>query len=298
MIKNKLYSQLVCVAIYILSFWVSYLLIPERLIYLESIGKISFWVLVLIWHIYATISIYIFSVLLNNSSLYDPFWSVAPIPIVLVLSNGMSSLEIKLLVVIPITLWAIRLTRNWIISWEGFSHEDFRYQDLKNTNKFQAELNNLFGIHLIPTLIVNFGLFPLFYLVDVVQTDSSTLIYYLYLASIFTFLAVVLETVADEQMREFRDNPKNKGKTMKYKLWKYSRHPNYLGEVLFWYGIYFMGLSTGLLPLWLILCPTLMLALFIFISCPMMDKRSLKNRSDYAEYMRKTSMLLILPPKN
>lgn len=298
MIKNKLYSQLVCVAIYILSFWVSYLLIPDRLIYLESIDEVSFWMLVLIWHLYATIFIYIFSVLLRNSSLYDPFWSLAPVPIVLVLSNGMSSLEVKLLVVIPITLWAIRLTRNWIISWEGFSHEDFRYKDLKNTNKFQAELNNLFGIHLIPTLIVNFGLFPLFYLVDVVQTDSSVLIYYLYLASIFTFLAVVLETVADEQMREFRDNPENRGKTMKYKLWKYSRHPNYLGEVLFWYGIYFMGLSTGLLPLWLILCPTLMLALFIFISCPMMDKRSLKNRSDYAEYMRKTSMLLILPPKN
>ncbi len=298
MIKNKLYSQLVCVAIYILSFWVSYLLIPDRLIYLESIDEVSFWMLVLIWHLYATIFIYVFSVLLRNSSLYDPFWSLAPVPIVLVLSNGMSSLEVKLLVVIPITLWAIRLTRNWIISWEGFSHEDFRYKDLKNTNKFQAELNNLFGIHLIPTLIVNFGLFPLFYLVDVVQTDSSVLIYYLYLASIFTFLAVVLETVADEQMREFRDNPENRGKTMKYKLWKYSRHPNYLGEVLFWYGIYFMGLSTGLLPLWLILCPTLMLALFIFISCPMMDKRSLKNRSDYAEYMRKTSMLLILPPKN
>ena len=298
MIKNKLYSQLVCVAIYILSFWVSYLLIPDRLIYLESIDEVSFWMLVLIWHLYATIFIYIFSVLLRNSSLYDPFWSLAPVPIVLVLSNGMSSLEVKLLVVIPITLWAIRLTRNWIISWEGFSHEDFRYKDLKNTNKFQAELNNLFGIHLIPTLIVNFGLFPLFYLVDVVQTDSSVLIYYLYLASIFTFLAVVLETVADEQMREFRDNPENRGKTMKYKLWKYSRHPNYLGEVLFWYGIYFMGLSTGLLPLWLILCPTLMLALFIFISCPIMDKRSLKNRSDYAEYMRKTSMLLILPPKN
>ena len=298
MIKNKLYSQLVCVAIYILSFWVSYLLIPDRLIYLESIDEVSFWMLVLIWHLYATIFIYVFSVLLRNSSLYDPFWSLAPVPIVLVLSNGMSSLEVKLLVVIPITLWAIRLTRNWIISWEGFSHEDFRYKDLKNTNKFQAELNNLFGIHLIPTLIVNFGLFPLFYLVDVVQTESSVLIYYLYLASIFTFLAVVLETVADEQMREFRDNPENRGKTMKYKLWKYSRHPNYLGEVLFWYGIYFMGLSTGLLPLWLILCPTLMLALFIFISCPMMDKRSLKNRSDYAEYMRKTSMLLILPPKN
>jgi steroid 5-alpha reductase family enzyme len=45
------------------------------------------------------------------------------------------------------------------------------------------------------------------------------------------------------------------------------------------------------------LCPTLMLALFIFISIPMMDKRSLKNRPNYKEYMDKTSSLLLLPPK-
>ena len=64
---------------------------------------------------------------------------------------------------------------------------------------------------------------------------------------------------------------------MKYGLWRYSRHPNYLGETMFWFGIYFMGLSSGIMPLWTILCPLLMLSLFIFISCPMMDKRSLKN---------------------
>ena len=85
---------------------------------------------------------------------------------------------------------------------------------------------------------------------------------------------------------------------MKYKLWKYSRHPNYLGEIGFWFGIYFMGISSGLAPLWIILCPLSMLALFVFASCPMMDNRSLENRSDYKEYMEKTSQLLLLPPKN
>ena len=207
----------------------------------------------------------------------------------------MDTLDIKLLVLIPICFWALRLTRNWLISWQGFAHEDFRYIDLKNTNRFKAEITNFFGIHLIPTLIVNFGLFPLVYFVD--YSSSSVSMPLLYAASLFTILAVILETVSDEQMRNFRSNPANKGKTMKYKLWKYSRHPNYLGEVLFWYGIYFMGLSTGLLPIWTLLCPTVMLALFIFISIPMMDNRSLKNRPNYKEYMDKTSSLLLLPPK-
>tara|TARA_S200000501_G_C20796256_1_gene731878 strand:- start:274 stop:1032 length:759 start_codon:yes stop_codon:yes gene_type:complete len=247
-----------------------------------------------IWHIYATIFIYIGSVILKNSSLYDPFWSVAPIPIALYLAlNFENTLIVKFLVLTPIIFWALRLTRNWIISWEGFEHEDFRYIDLKNTSMFKAEFNNFFGIHLFPTLIVNLSLYPLVFIL----TNNSNSSIFLSFASLFTFLAVLLETISDKQMREFKKNPLNKGKTMKYKLWKYSRHPNYLGEIGFWFGIYMMGLSSGMAPFWIIICPLTMLALFIFVSCPMMDNRSLMNRPDYKDYMEVTSQLMLLPPK-
>ena len=287
MIKNKRASQLVCILIYVTSFFLSYLLIPESII--------NTWLKITMWHIFATIFIYLGSVLLKNSSLYDPFWSVAPVPIALYLAIQFEKLlSLQILVLTPIIFWAIRLTRNWIISWEGFEHEDFRYIDLKNTNKYKAEFNNFFGIHLFPTLIVNLSLYPIIF----IFTNNISTNIYLCLASIFTFLAVILETVADEQMRTFRNNPDNFGKTMKYKLWKYSRHPNYLGEILFWYGIFFMGLSSGVMPYWTIICPTAMLLLFVYASCPMMDERSLKNRTDYKEYMEVTSQLLLLPPKN
>lgn len=286
MLKNKIISQLICILIYLISFYLSYILVPE------SISNI--WLKITIWHIYATIFIYIGSVILKNSSLYDPFWSVAPIPIALYLSlNFENTLIVKFLVLTPIIFWALRLTRNWIISWEGFEHEDFRYIDLKNTNMVRAEVNNFFGIHLFPTLIVNLSLYPLVFIL----TNNSNSSIFLSFASLFTFLAVVLETISDEQMREFRKNPLNKGKTMKYKLWKYSRHPNYLGEIGFWFGIYMMGLSSGMAPFWIIICPLTMLALFIFVSCPMMDNRSLMNRPDYKDYMEVTSQLMLLPPK-
>ena len=93
-------------------------------------------------------------------------------------------------------------------------------------------------------------------------------------------------------MRDFRKDKNNFGKTMKYGLWKYSRHPNYLGEVSFWFGIYIFALASGSAPMWLLACPLVMLALFVFISCPMMDNRSLKKRPDYKEYMDKTPQLL------
>ena len=78
MIKDKLTSQLLCVLIYIVSFYVSYIFTPQ------SIGSI--WLKILIWHLYATLFIYLGSVILNNSSLYDPFWSVAPVQIVIYLA--------------------------------------------------------------------------------------------------------------------------------------------------------------------------------------------------------------------
>ena len=284
--NNKLKSQLICFVIYIIAFLIPLFLIPS------SISNV--WMIILIWHIYATLFIYVGSLLLKNSSLYDPFWSVAPIPIVLYMVNiSSNSLIIKLLILFPILFWGVRLTHNWLMGWKGFKHEDFRYIDLKNTNKIQAEINNLFGIHLLPTLIVNFSLFPISYIL----LNNLNLNINLLLASIFSIVAVILETISDKQMRDFKSNPLNKDKTMKYGLWRYSRHPNYLGESMFWFGVYFMGLSSGIMPIWTILCPLVMLFLFIFISCPMMDKRSLKNRSDYQDYMNKTSQLFLWPPK-
>ena len=286
MFTSKLSSLTICFVIYFLAFYFSFILLPE------TISNI--WLKITIWHIYATLFVYFGSLVLKNSSLYDPFWSVAPLAIVIYLATiSENSFLTNLIILIPIIFWGIRLTRNWIFGWPGLSHEDFRYIDLKNTYWIKSELNNLFGIHLFPTLIVNLSLYPLLY----VFTFEISITFSLCISLLFTLLAVVLETIADEQMRNFRNNPANKGKTMKFKLWKYSRHPNYLGELLFWFGICLIGINSDAAPILIILCPIPMMMLFVFVSCPLMDERSLKNRSDYQEYMEKTSQLLLLPPK-
>ena len=266
----------------------------------ELIGILgNIWLKILIAHVIATIVIYVGSVIHNNSSLYDPFWSIAPVPIIIFLCtlsniNNLSTLN-KILISAPIIFWSLRLTRNWIISWDGFSHEDFRYIELKKGGKIKLEFINFTGIHLIPTLQVNLSLFPLYFLFT--SYELSSLNYPLIFASIFTILAVIIETIADEQMRSFRSNKKNEGITMNKGLWKYSRHPNYFGEVMFWVGLYLMAFLSIKTPFWLILSPISMIILFIFISCPMMDNRSLKKRSDYKQYMNNTSQLFIWFPK-
>ena len=281
LIKSKKGSLILVFFYYVISFYLAYLITKKT--------NLDGWLLILVWHITATLFVFLFSNIHKNSSIYDPFWHVAPIPIVFYIANQSPLPDLQLnLVLSAFLFWALRLTYNWYLNWTNLDHEDFRYIDLKDNNRFIAFINDLFGIHLIPTLIVNVSLYPIYE-----ALMSSNLSNLIYIGFILIILAVVIQYISDTQMRKFKSNENNFGKTMKYGLWKYSRHPNYLGEVSFWFGIYIFALASGSTSIWLLACPMIMLALFVFISCPMMDNRSLKKRSDYKEYMDKTPQLIM-----
>ena len=281
LIKSKNGSLTLVFFYYVISFYLAYLVTKNF--------DFDGWLHILIWHVSATLIIFLFSNVHKNSSIYDPFWHVAPILIVFYIAKQSSLPTLELNLVLGAFLfWALRLTYNWYLNWNNLDHEDFRYIDLKNNNKFMAFINDLFGIHLIPTIIVNVSLYPIY-----VALTAESLNELVYVGFIVIIIAVVIQYISDDQMRKFRKNESNLGKTMKYGLWKYSRHPNYLGEVSFWFGIYVFALASGLTTIWLLACPIVMLALFVFISCPMMDNRSLKRRSDYKEYMDKTPQLFM-----
>ena len=281
LIKTKKGSLTLVFFYYVISFYLAYLVAMNV--------DLDGWLLIFVWHITATLIIFLFSYIHKNSSIYDPFWHVAPIPIVFYIADqsSLTNLETNL-ILSAFLFWALRLTYNWFLNWSNLDHEDFRYIDLKNNNKFFAFINDLFGIHLIPTLIVNISLYPIY-----IALTSNNLNNLVYVGFILIIVAVTIQYISDAQMRDFRKDVNNLGKTMKYGLWKYSRHPNYFGEVSFWFGIYIFALASGSSAIWLLACPTLMLALFVFISCPMMDNRSLKKRSDYKEYMDRTPQLFM-----
>ena len=106
----------------------------------------------------ATIAIFISSVIVRNSSMYDPYWSVAPVPIALYWllqpgSNGFANPR-HVLIFVLVCLWALRLTANWVSQWRGLGHEDWRYRDIKQqTGRFYWPASFL-GIHLLPTILV------------------------------------------------------------------------------------------------------------------------------------------------
>ena len=243
--------------------------------------------------IVATLVIYAFARVFRNASFYDPYWSVAPLAIALyytlVASSGDVIFMRQVLVVTLVFIWGIRLTLNWARQWRGLGHEDWRYANFRSKSKGWFWIVELMGIEMMPTTIVFLGCLSLY---PALATGTNPFGVLDWIAIVVTAGAIILETTADEQLRKFvKANPKP-GKIMSTGLWAYSRHPNYLGEVLFWWGVFLFALSADLSYWWVVVGPVAMTLLFIFVSIPMMDKRNLERKSRYEEHMRKVPALV------
>jgi len=249
---------------------------------------------VFVCHIEATIFIYFLSVIFKNSSWYDAFWSVIPVVLTIMCWADISSagnVQRSFLMHACLLFWAIRLTYNWMRSWEGFSHEDWRYIMMKGktNNKFQYFIVDFGSIHLIPTLCVYMALLPMIYALAYSGNELNNLDI---LAAFLAIAAVIIQIVSDQQMYNFRKNL-SEPKTMKSGLWYYSRHPNYFGEILFWFSLYVFALASNLSFAWLLIGSIIMYALIAIASVSMMDKRSLERRPDFQEYMDSTPSIFI-----
>jgi len=109
--------------------------------------------------------------------------------------------------------------------------------------------------------------------------------------------AAVLQFISDKQMREFRLIHHDRKACMKDGIWAYSRHPNYFGEVSFWWGIWVMYVGlTGKFDFYVV-SPILMTMLFLFISIPMMEKKILLTRPEYKEIQQEVSVFIPFFPK-
>ena len=136
------------------------------------------------------------------------------------------------------------------------------------------------------------GLIGTFY---IIRDESEDIM--IQLGLFVMLLGVVLEHFADKSLHIFIDNNPGSKLTCREGLWKYSRHPNYLGEMMFWTGIFisYLAMYSGEwqkgIGFLLIIC------VFVFASIPLMEAHNLERRTDYREYMEETSVLIPGPSK-
>ncbi|HUD30475.1 MAG TPA: DUF1295 domain-containing protein, partial [Novosphingobium sp.] len=118
------------------------------------------------------------------------------------------------------------------------------------------------------------------------------------LAFVVTLGAIAIETVADLQLRAFIARRSSPDTIIAEGLWGWSRHPNYFGELAFWWGLMLFGLAAAPSQWWWIMPGAVAMTLmFVLASIPLMDERSLERRPAYREHMRKISALVPLPPR-
>lgn len=238
-----------------------------------------------------TIIIFFFSMLFNNSSMYDPYWSVKPIVIATFYFIVASANEVtipQMIFLLLIGLYALRLTVNFYVGWTDIKHEDWRYRDFRKNFPSLYWPISFFGIHLFPTIMVYLGCLPMFVIFDQPIVYPALAV----IGSLVLLGAVVLAYMADKQLRKFRLKSDNDGKTINTGLWSRSRHPNYLGEILTWWGLFLIALSCGMEYWWTGAGTLIITVMFKFISIPLIEKHSLKRRWDYEEYQKQVPMLL------
>ena len=277
---NKALGILIITVIYIaasfLGAWL-YFLLP-----------FSFWLNLLIADVVATVFVFSFSVVFKNASVYDPYWSVQPIVILVCFAWHYKLTSAAVLLLVSVIFWGIRLTGNWAYVFGGLNHQDWRYTKLKEDNGKLYPLINFAGIHMVPTLIVYMCTLPAVYVV-ITELDANA---GSYIGMAVCIGAATLQLVADTQMHKYRKRGEHG--LIRTGLWKYARHPNYLGEISMWWGVAIQAVSVMPERWWLIAGAVANTVLFFTVSIPMADKRQSK-KPGYAEYKKSTRSLLPIP---
>ena len=278
--NSKALSILVIACIYIVAacigIW-AYMLLPFR-----------FWAKLLIADCIATVFVYLFSNAFNNASVYDPYWSVQPIVIAGVFALFYNLTPATILLLISIVYWGVRLTFNWAYCFGGLNHQDWRYTMLREKNGKIYTLLNFAGIHMMPTLIVYLCTLPA---VFAIREEHSANIGSI-AGAVICIGAATLQLFADMQMQKYRKSGEHG--LIRTGLWRNARHPNYLGEILMWWGVAIQAVSVMPARWWLIAGALANTIMFFTVSIPMADKRQ-SAKPGYAEYKAATRSLLPIP---
>jgi len=236
--------------------------------------------------ILATIIVWAFGLLYENVSVYDPYWSVFPPIAYLLWAFYMDVWSLPVILLLVATwFWGWRLTRNWVLTFKGIAHEDWRYTKYRSQHPLVFHLINFFGLNLMPTLVVFAAMLPGLRLFE----SATTANFFTYFGCVVCLASATIQLIADKQIHDFRKS--NPGKYCNVGLWKHGRHPNYFGEIQFWWGIWIMYASLNGID-GFIGGAIAMTALFLGISIPLMEKRQLANKPGYAEYRKQTRILI------
>ena len=234
---------------------------------------------------------WVLSLWLQDVSFVDSLWSLFFIIAAAVYAAGALPLSaVGKLVMVLVTIWALRLSlhitaRNW------GEPEDSRYQKIRENNEPNFHIKSVyivFGLQAVLAWIISI---PLLYAV----TSNAAFGPLQLVASVLWFVGFVFEAGGDWQLMQFRRNRDSNKAVLDSGLWRYTRHPNYFGDACIWWSFWLFAAADG--AWWTIYAPVIMTFLLLKVSgVAMLEKTIGERRPEYADYIRRTSAFIPMPP--
>jgi len=237
--------------------------------------------------------LWLVSLAMGDSSIVDIFWGTGFVLVAwaaFLVADGLDGRRL-LLMLLP-SLWGVRLTS--YLAWRNLGKgEDYRYTAMREQWGAKWWWWSYVQVFLFQGLLIWVVSLP----VQASQVPATPDLGWMAAAGAAVWLVGFLfEGIADLQLARFKADPANKGKVMDRGLWRYSRHPNYFGNFLIWWGIWVVAAEAG--SYWTVVGPLVMSFLLLRVSgVAMLERTITERRRAYAEYIRTTSAFFPRPPK-
>jgi steroid 5-alpha reductase family enzyme len=229
---------------------------------------------------------------LKDNSIVDIAWGLGYVLVAaLTFYRFSSGTYAHMLMTFLVSLWGLRLAV-YIFFRNKCKGEDFRYKALREKWGNRYLIKSFFFIFIFQGVLLFIIALPIM----VVNGSDGPVLSIPHLVGMILFcIGFLFEVVADIQLARFKRNSSNKGKLMTKGLWSLSRHPNYFGESVVWWGIYWFALPVN--GGWMtIISPLLITYLLIFFSgVPLLEKKY-ADREDFKAYKQKTPIFIPFIP--
>lgn len=239
--------------------------------------------------------LWLISLAVRDSSIVDIAWGPLIFLIGLTYYLALAEPVSRAHLIVALTgLWAIRLALH--IGMRNLGHgEDFRYAAWRAQHPDTWWIRSYFKVFLLQGVIAWIVALPLFFAITSETPAGLTLLDWAGLL-VFAF-GFLFEAIGDEQLRRFKADPANKGRVMNTGLWRYTRHPNYFGEAVLWWGLGLIGAATPLGWIGLV-GPAIITFLLLRVSgVAMLEKTLRTTKPGYADYIARTPAFFPRVPK-
>lgn len=238
------------------------------------------------------VSVWIVSLVRRDASIVDIFWGIGFVLVAWLSfttspSNGAKAVVLAVIV----TIWGGRLAG--YLAWRNHGKgEDYRYVAMRDRHGSRFPLVSLVTVFGLQGLLMWIISLPV--QVGIARAGPWNAVSTAGL--VLWAIGWLFEAIGDYQLARFKSRVSNHGRVMREGLWRYTRHPNYFGDFLVWWGFYFVGMNAD--SWWTIVGPLVMSFLLIRVSGVRLLETSLRDRVDgYDEYIRDTSSFFPFPPK-